>query len=406
MKKFLILLIGAAMVLGLCACGKEKNNNLQDLSQSESAEVTQKSDSAENGAAAENEETTENDAKTKFDESWVSLNEEETNDEEKTEQTPEQDIEPEKKAPLSPEEIYTQVLDGYYADLVGEFPIDNYFPMTLGTFEITIYCESDAVLKSVGYSIEDINGDETPELLIVKVSNQGQTAYHGEQILSMFTIKDEEAHFLAGGWDRNRYYLLTDGRIWNEGSSGADDSSFELYNFIEGSDVLEQIESKDSQSGDFAKQYEELEKLIETVELKTFAQYEPSEKYPESAKTFWSSVYVNPAEKTFATVGANSFKTENSDYAMDLVFFTPSEVSDFKFNALTPMNSDDGELTFAEEELYSLDSLIMDKAVTITMGFAGDTPNYGISYTDAAGNVRKYAICQSGFDGSIYLLKY
>lgn len=63
-------------------------------------------------------------------------------------------------------------------------------------------------------------------------------------------------------------------------------------------------------------------------------------------------------------------------------------------------------MAFAEEELYSLESIVMNKAVTIKMEFAGDTPNYGISYKDAAGNERKYAVCESGFDGSINLSKY
>ena len=135
-------------------------------------------------------------------------------------------------------------------------------------------------------------------------------------------------------------------------------------------------------------------------------EYKPSENYPESAKIFWSSVYADPAEKTFANKGNDSFTADTSEYAMDIVFFTPSEVSDFKFNSLTLLDSNNGQLIFEEEELYSLESLVMDKAVTITMTFMGDTPNYGISFKDAGGNERKYAICQSGFDGSIYLSRY
>lgn len=400
-KKFVLLLIGA-MMLSLCACGKKEDlGQPEPVSQSESTDVTHEGDNSEIDEAAKVDEATENDAKDKQSKPWVSLE-----DEEATEETSEPEKESEEKAPRSPEEIYAQVLDGYYAELVNEFPIDGYFPMTLGTFEITIGGEIDAVLKNVGYAIEDINGDGNSELLIAKVSDQGQTAYFGEQILALFTIQDDEPRFLAGGWARNRYFLLNDGRIWNEGSSGADDSSFDIYNLFEGSTVLELIESQDSKSGDYTKKYEELEKLITPIEVKTFAQYEPSEKYPESAKIFWSAVYVNPAEETFASVGPDSFKADASDYAKDLVFFTPSEVSNFKFNALTPGDMNDGELSFTEEELYSFDSLVMDKAVTITMEFAGDTPGYGISYTDAGGNVRKYAICMSGFDSSIYLSKY
>ena len=327
-------------------------------------------------------------------------------DSKESESLPMETEEPEKKAPLEPEKIYAQVLDGYYADLVTEFPIDNYFPMTIGTFETTIGCASDEVLNGVGYTIKDINEDGIQELLITEVSDRGQTLYFGERILALYTIENNEARFVTGGWARNRYYLLTDGQIYNEGSSGADDSSFETYRLIENSSVLEQIESKDSKSADFEQQYEEKEKLIEKFEINRFAEYETSEDYPESAKIFWSAVYVNPAEKTFATTGSDSYEASTSEYARKLVFFTPSEVSDFKFNSLTLSESNDGETVFKEEELYSLDSLVMDKAVTITVEFPGDLPNYGISYKDAGGNVRRYAICESGFDGSIYLSGY
>lgn len=389
-------LLICVMLLMLCACGKKEDSGLQKpTSESEAADTTETPEST----ATVDKKDSENSAD--------SSNDAEPIAEEKTEAMPEPEEEIiEKKAPLGPEEIYTQVLDGYYADIVSEFPIDNYFPMTLGIYEAVIGCMGENALNDMGYAMKDINEDGTQELLIMEVSNQGQTSYHGERILALYTIVNDEAHFLAGGWARNRYFLLEDGRIYNEGSSGADDSSFETYKLIENTAILEQIDSADSKSGNYRQQCDEMEKLIETVAIKTFAEYETSEDYPESAKIFWSAVYVNPAEKTFATTGSDSFTADTSDYAKKLVFFTPSAVSEFKFNSLTPVDLNGEGVAFAEEELYSLDSLVMDKAVTITMAFAGDTPNYGISYTDAGGNVRRYAICESGFDGSIYLTDY
>ena len=390
--KWISALLICVMMLALCSCG---NKAQEPVLEAETADTTENTENAETDDKSEPSQTVQ-----KADEA-------ETVDETKNEPTPESKKEVvEEKVVLGPEEIYAPVLDGYYAELVGEFPIDNYFPMTLGTFEITIGSMDEEALSNVGYAMKDINGDGTQELLIMVVSDRGETSYFGERILAMYTIVQDEVQFLAGGWARDRYFLLNDSRIYNEGSSGADDSSFETYRLIENSDVLEQLDSNDSKSGDYEKQLEEMEKLIEKVEIEPFAEYEISDKYPESAKMFWSAVYVNPAVKTFATIGSDSFKADTSDYARDLVFFTPTEVTGFKFNSLTPVISDDGVLSFTEDELYSLDSLVMDKAVTITMEFAGDTPHYGISYTDVAGNIRRYAICESGFDGSIYLFRY
>lgn len=388
MKNWITALLICTMLLALCACGKKEDSESKKTKKAETVDNVEIDDEAEPDLEV------------------VSSNEDVEMAEEIVEPSPEPTEEPKEKKPLSPEEIYTPVIDGYYADLVSEFPIDNYFPMTLGTFETTLSATDDEILNGVGYTIQDINGDGIQELLIIQVSDRGQTRYFGEKILALYTIANDEARFLAGGWARNRYYLLSDGQIYNEGSSGADDSSFETYILPEQSSMLEQIISEDSSSDDYELKCEEMGKLIEKIAITTFAEYETSEDYPQSAKTFWSAVYVAPAEETFATVGSDSYTASTSEYARDLVFFTPSEVSEFKFNSLKAVNSDNGELTFAEEELYSLDSLVMDKAVTITVEFPGDTPNYGISYKDAAGNIKRYAICESGFDGSIYLMRY
>lgn len=388
MKNWITALLICTMLLALCACGKKEDSESKKTKKAETVDNVEIDDEAEPDLEV------------------VSSNEDVEMAEEIVEPSPEPTEEPKEKKTLSPEEIYTPVIDGYYADLVSEFPIDNYFPMTLGTFETTLSATDDEILNGVGYTIQDINGDGIQELLIIQVSDRGQTRYFGEKILALYTIANDEARFLAGGWARNRYYLLRDGQIYNEGSSGANDSSFETYILPEQSSMLEQIISEDSSSDDYELKCEEMGKLIEKIAITTFAEYETSEDYPQSAKTFWSAVYVAPSEKTFATVGSDSYTASTSEYARDLVFFTPSEVSEFKFNSLKAVNSDNGELTFAEEELYSLDSLVMDKAVTITVEFPGDTPNYGISYKDAAGNIKRYAICESGFDGSIYLMRY
>ena len=388
MKNWITVLLICTMLLALCACGKKEDSESKKAKKAETVDNVEIDDEAEPDLEV------------------VSSNEDVEMAEEIVEPSSEPTEEPKEKKPLSPEEIYTPVIDGYYADLVSEFPIDNYFPMTLGSFETTLSATDDEILNGVGYTIQDINGDGIQELLIIQVSDRGQTRYFGEKILALYTIANDEARFLAGGWARNRYYLLSDGQIYNEGSSGANDSSFETYILPEQSSMLEQIISEDSSSDDYELKCEEMGKLIEKIAITTFAEYETSEDYPQSAKTFWSAVYVAPAEKSFATVGSDSYTASTSEYARDLVFFTPSEVSEFKFNSLKAVNSDNGELTFAEEELYSLDSLVMDKAVTITVEFPGDTPNYGISYKDAAGNIKRYAICESGFDGSIYLMRY
>ena len=295
MKNWITALLICTMLLALCACGKKEDSESKKTKKAETVDNVEIDDEAEHDLEV------------------VSSNEDVEMAEEIVEPSPEPTEEPKEKKPLSPEEIYTPVIDGYYADLVSEFPIDNYFPMTLGTFETTLSATDDEILNGVGYTIQDINGDGIQELLIIQVSDRGQTRYFGEKILALYTIANDEASFLAGGWARNRYYLLSDGQIYNEGSSGANDSSFETYILPEQSSMLEQIISEDSSSEDYELKCEEMGKLIEKIAITAFAEYETSEEYPQSAKTFWSAVYVAPAEKTFATVGSDSYTASTSE---------------------------------------------------------------------------------------------
>ena len=57
-----------------------------------------------------------------------------------------------------------------------------------------------------------------------------------------------------------------------------------------------------------------------------------------------------------------------------------------------------------DEERDSLPSVMTpDTPVAVQLIFPGDLPAYGISYVDAGGNLRRFAIEVSGYDGSVLL---
>lgn len=47
--------------------------------------------------------------------------------------------------------------------------------------------------------------------------------------------------------------------------------------------------------------------------------------------------------------------------------------------------------------------MTVDTPVAVQLGFMGTIPNYGISYVDGGGNLRRFALVQSGYDGSVLL---
>lgn len=90
-----------------------------------------------------------------------------------------------------------------------------------------------------------------------------------------------------------------------------------------------------------------------------------------------------------------------------VLFTTNKTVSDFKILHLTCETiDDDGNITFAVEETYSQPELTPDRPLVAGLEFPGDMPSNGISYVDADGVTRKYAVDMSGMDGSLFLWEF
>lgn len=78
---------------------------------------------------------------------------------------------------------------------------------------------------SVGYRIEDIDGNGTEELIF------GENWGDHTVIYDIYTIFEGELVHVLDGWDRNRYYLCENGMIANEGSGGAAHSNYAYFTF-------------------------------------------------------------------------------------------------------------------------------------------------------------------------------
>lgn len=81
---------------------------------------------------------------------------------------------------------------------------------------------------ALGYAKKDINNDGIKELIL----GDNGDGTSGSIIYDIYSIneKGELCHVLDG-WERNRYYLCEDGTIANEGSNGADESTYVYYKY-------------------------------------------------------------------------------------------------------------------------------------------------------------------------------
>ena len=83
---------------------------------------------------------------------------------------------------------------------------------------------------NAGFYVTDLDGNGTPELLL----GENQPMSDSTVFYDLYTIKDGELVHVFDGWDRNRYYLCTNGGFANEGSSSAFESSTAYYYYTNG----------------------------------------------------------------------------------------------------------------------------------------------------------------------------
>ncbi len=82
-------------------------------------------------------------------------------------------------------------------------------------------------------------------------------------------------------------------------------------------------------------------------------------------------------------------------------------VSDVALLALALTDCDeDGNAAFDETVVRAQDALHPDAPLVVRIAFPGDTPSYGLRFTDAYGEVRRFAIGISGMDGTLVLEEY
>lgn len=83
--------------------------------------------------------------------------------------------------------------------------------------------------QTPGWLLRDLDGDGIPELLLGANWGEGHTV-----IFNIYRSGGTRAVRVVNGWNRNRWYLCTDGSLANEGSSSAFESSYSYYRYTSG----------------------------------------------------------------------------------------------------------------------------------------------------------------------------
>ncbi|MGN0649688.1 MAG: hypothetical protein ACI4KM_04560 [Oscillospiraceae bacterium] len=135
---------------------------------------------------------------------------------------------------------------------------------------------------------------------------------------------------------------------------------------------------------------------------------QPEESTPAENETAIGGVVSAQWADEFLTDHAEgeytTFTADSSEFSGKIVFSADKDVSDFKLLSLTYEDMDDeGNITYSIEELYTQDTLTADMALVVELTFVGEIPNFGISYDNHTGEIQRFTLSESGYDGSVIL---
>ncbi len=112
-------------------------------------------------------------------------------------------------------------------------------------------------------------------------------------------------------------------------------------------------------------------------------------------------IYADYAEESFNAYHA--YWSDETDYITSIGFTPAEKLTDVRFGLLDWFGTESWQMN---EELYTIEEIDPDRPFLAQVVFWGDMTTYGISFTDADGAERHFALSISGKDGSLVCQEY
>ena len=318
-----------------------------------------------------------------------------------------------------PDLVYSELVERFRTLVSDPFGQDSDKPGEMGVLEAARAAGDNAVYE-MGYLIEDLSGDGIPELAVGGLNGMTNALY---------TLVDGKPELVFEGWYRSSYVYMGDGHFYYYGANSAAENGQGVFYLTKDGTELECesfLFTGLNRDGDLDVYYNET------------GSWDPaeSEKSDMTAEDFWaldpageplpltpfSGTEVGSANESRVPVSVR-YLTEagdvdcdwvtlyDGDGAASLLFTTDSPVRSFTVLTLELTDfTETGAAIFSASPVVlekGVDSLpevmTVDTPVAVQLGFMGTIPNYGISYVDGGGNLRRFALVQSGYDGSVLL---
>ncbi len=139
----------------------------------------------------------------------------------------------------------------------------------------------------------------------------------------------------------------------------------------------------------------------EAVTIVTTAEAEPDFPIGGTVNAAWADDFPEQSGS------ADILVADGGEVAARVLFTTDGAVKDFTVLALSsPEIDNNGNLTFETTPVCEVELFTADTPIVVVMSFLGDIPNYGISYDNGMGEVQRFTVSESGYDGSLILSEF
>lgn len=320
------------------------------------------------------------------------------------------------------EREYGKLVEGIY-NFVNDGNMDKVPQQGMtGIYELRDRMGYADALNMLGYTLQDINNDKVPELIFAILDNEKQgKGYYGKDIYAIYTFVDGKIKFVDEGWARSNIKLLANNMLLTRGnSSNADyvlalgdllpngnkrcidmyftrsksnnEPGLDVYRNNVGRGDVAVSQKTNMTADDFFDMGEEMAGDSVKLELLPLKEYK-QRGFKGLAMQYLECMGVHELQDPKADLSKyEQVSVPNPFKGADVIFHSTKNLEDFRLLELASGKS-----------IYSKDLLMADEKLVLHLESLETIPKNGISFKDDAGRERRFAILQSGKDGSIYL---
>ncbi len=332
---------------------------------------------------------------------------------------------------------YVPILDNMHALLTQHQPDRDWQDGEYGVMERWRGNAGPEALSSVGWSLLDLNGDGRKELLISPVHVQNGKAT-GQEIYALYTEKDGKAFLVQEGTSRSCFALMNGGLLKHSGSGGAmmqilgicglsadgtklvwhdywftasRNEAHEIGYYWNDKGTTDRNASQEIPKAAFEKAEEALVRQNTEAEFALFKDWradgavqtgDPAQ--PAAA----SGVRIRWADEALkGALTHETFAATKNQPQIEVAICAERSVKNVKVLKLDFADVDEnGKIRFNIAEMFHKDTLEPRHPLVIAIAFFENIPQYGVSCEDESGRVHRFAITQSGKDGSLQLMPF